>query len=108
GFITDPNLVDDPDLAQLISPITVNDCAVLEFDFVPNGDTLKFNFAFASEEYNEYVCGTVNDVFGFFISGPGINGPFTNNAENIALIPGTDVPVSINTLNNGTVGANGS
>jgi gliding motility-associated-like protein len=41
----------------------------------------------------------VNDVFGFFISGPGISGQ-----QNIALIPGTGVPVSINTLNNGTVG----
>lgn len=97
----------DPDLEILASPQLVNDAAVLEFDFIPNGDTLKFDFIFASDEYPEYVCG-VNDVFGFFISGPGFNGPFTNNAENIALVPGTSIPISINTVNNGNVGANGT
>ncbi|MBS1583819.1 MAG: choice-of-anchor L domain-containing protein [Bacteroidetes bacterium] len=96
---------DDADL-EILSGIDVNDAAVLEFDFIPTGDSLKFDFVFGSEEYPEYVCG-VNDAFGFFLSGPGINGPFTNNAINIALIPGTTVPISINTVNNGSVGANG-
>lgn len=97
----------DPDLDQL-SGVATHDAAILEFDFIPTGDSLKFNYVFGSEEYDEYVCGTVNDVFGFFLSGPGITGPFTNNAINIALVPGTQVPVSINTVNNGTVGTNGT
>ncbi|MFZ1666236.1 MAG: choice-of-anchor L domain-containing protein, partial [Flavobacteriales bacterium] len=96
----------DPDLDQL-SNVNTNDAAILEFDFVPTGDSLKFRYVFSSEEYDEYVCGTVNDAFGFFLSGPGITGPFTNNAINIALVPGTNVPVSINTVNNGSVGSNG-
>ena len=96
----------DPDL-DLLSGFSTNDRCVLEFDFIPTGDSLKFNYVFGSDEYNEYVCGTVNDVFGFFLSGPGINGPYTNNAINIALIPGTTTPVTINTVNNGTVGTNG-
>src|SRR5690606_1780277 len=75
---------------------------ILEFDFVPNGDSLMFRYVFASKEYPGYTCSSFNDAFGFFISGPGINGPFSNNAINIALIPGTDVPVAINTLNSGT------
>ncbi|HEY0977162.1 MAG TPA: choice-of-anchor L domain-containing protein [Flavobacteriales bacterium] len=99
--------VTDPDLEDL-SNVTINDAAVLEFDFVPTGDSIKFSFIFASEEYPEYVCGTVNDAFGFFLSGPGINGPFTNNAINLALIPGGSVPISINSVNPGTVGTNGS
>ena len=93
----------DPDLEQL-STFETNDAAILEFDFIPTGDSIVFNYVFASEEYNEYVCGTVNDAFGFFLSGPGINGPFSDNAENIAIIPGTNIPVTINTVNLGIPG----
>jgi hypothetical protein len=60
----------DADL-ELLSGVFTNDVAVLEFDFVPTGDSLKFRYVFSSEEYDEYVCGTVNDAFGFFLSGPG-------------------------------------
>ena len=96
----------DPDLTTL-SGVTTNDAAILEFDFIPSGDSISFRFVFASEEYPEYVCGTVNDVFGFFLSGPGITGPFQNNATNLALVPGGIVPISINTVNPGVSGANG-
>lgn len=91
-----------------ISTFGTNDAAILEFDFITTGDSVKFNYVFGSEEYNEYVCGSVNDAFGFFLSGPGIAGPFSNNAINLAEIPGTDIPVTINTVNNGTVGSNGT
>lgn len=95
----------DSDLDDLISPNETEDACIIEFDLTMSGDTLKFNYVFASEEYNEYVCGNVNDAFGFFISGPGINGPFSNNSKNIALIPNSGgIPVSINTVNNGQVG----
>ncbi|MBV6403871.1 MAG: hypothetical protein GFGODING_00618 [Flavobacteriales bacterium] len=93
----------DPDL-QLLSGVQISDASVLEFDFVPTGNAISFNFVFASEEYPEYVCNTVNDAFGFFLSGPGISGPYSNGAANIALIPGTGVPVTINTLNSGSSG----
>ncbi|MBL0315162.1 MAG: choice-of-anchor L domain-containing protein [Flavobacteriales bacterium] len=96
----------DPDL-MAITDDALNDWSIIEFDFVPLGDTLRFNYIWASEEYPEYSNGSVNDVFGFFISGPGINGTFTNNGVNIALIPGTDLPVSINNLNNGQDGVTG-
>ena len=99
--------VNDPDLDQL-STFDTNDAAILEFDFVPNGDSVVFRYVFSSEEYNEYVCGSVNDAFGFFLSGPGINGPFSDNAVNLAIIPGTNIPVTINTVNNGTSGSNGT
>ncbi len=96
----------DPDLAN-ITPNQVYDEAILEFDFIPSGDRIEFRYVFGSEEYNEYVCAGFNDAFGFFLTGPRQGGG-TYNAENIALIPGTNTPVAINTVNNGTVGANGS
>lgn len=97
----------DPDL-QAITPNQIYDEAILEFDFIPVGDSIKFRYVFSSEEYDEYVCGSVNDAFGFFLSGPGIAGPYTNGAENIAIIPGTTTAVSINTVNLGVSGANGN
>ncbi len=99
--------VNDPDLDQL-STFNTNDAAVLEFDFIPTGDSLSFSYSFGSDEYNEYVCGSVNDAFGFFLSGPGINGAYSNNAINLAIIPETDgTPVTINSVNNGSVGSAG-
>jgi PKD repeat protein len=91
----------DADLAVLSPGFEMHDASILEFDFIPQSDTLKFNYIFGSEEYPEYVSSPYNDVFGFFISGPGIAGPFTGGAENIALVPGTALPVAIDNVNNG-------
>jgi len=93
----------DSDLIQL-SGMSMLNAAKLEFDFETVNDTVSFRYVFASEEYPEYTCGTFNDAFGFFISGPGISGPYSNGAKNIALIPGTTTPVAINTVNMGTAG----
>ena len=43
----------DPDLAQLTS-FDVRRVSLLEFDFVPMGQEVSFNFIFASEEYPEF------------------------------------------------------
>jgi gliding motility-associated-like protein len=90
----------DPDLLELTNNIDIHDWAIIEFDFVPSGDTLTFNYVFASEEYIEFVNMGFTDVFAFFLSGPGINGAFSNNAINIALIPGTTIPVTVDNVNN--------
>lgn len=73
------------------------DAITLEFDFTVQSDFIQFNYVFASEEYPEYAPpnnSSFNDVFAFFISGPGITGE-----ENIALIPNTSTPVAINNIN---------
>jgi gliding motility-associated-like protein len=88
----------DPDLLLLSGNASINDAAVLEFDFIPIGDSIQFQFVFGSDEYLEFV-NSINDAFGFFLSGPNINGPYSNNSINIALIPNTTDPVTINTVN---------
>lgn len=78
------------------------DAAWIEFDFTPLADTIfASDFVFGSEEYPEYVQSGYNDAFGFFISGPGISGPYPNGAENIAWVPGTSTPITIDNVNNG-------
>ena len=83
----------DPDLDMIPGVLGTNDACVLEFDFTATSDTIRFNYSFGSEEYLEYV-GSFNDVFAFYISGPGIAG-----TDNMALIPGTATTVSINNVN---------
>ena len=87
----------DPEL-NAISTNTLYDAAILEFDFVPLSDTIKFRYVFGSEEYMEFAASSYNDVFGFFISGPNPSGGSYNN-QNIALIPNTTTPVTINNVN---------
>lgn len=83
----------DANLDSLISGFITQDAAVLEFDIVATEPTIEFKYVFGSEEYLEYVGSSFNDVFGFFI------GPVGGAMQNIAFIPDTDVPVSINNVN---------
>lgn len=72
------------------------DACVLEMDIIPTADTLSFNYVFGSEEYDEFVGSQFNDAFAFFITGKGIEGE-----RNLAVVPGTEIPVSVNTINHG-------
>jgi trimeric autotransporter adhesin len=89
-------------LATLAGATTYDAC-VLEFDMTSIGDTVSFNYQFGSEEYRNSVCGPYNDAFEFLISGPGITG-----SANMALVPGSTVPVAVNSVNNGVVGIYGT
>jgi len=82
----------DEDLNKYTTGFTY-DAAVLEFDFITEAENLVFNYVFASEEYLEYVGSKFNDVFGFFVSGPGIQ------KINIARLPDTGIPITINNVN---------
>lgn len=88
----------DADLTAL-STLTTFDACVLEFDFKASGDTVRFNYVFGSEEYTSYTCTDFNDVFGFLISGGAYVTP-----TNLALVPGTSIPVCINSVNCGPTG----
>jgi hypothetical protein len=87
-----PILPAQPGTALL--PGTTFDAAVLSFDFTTTTGGISFDYVFGSEEYPEFVNATntsglsVNDQFRFFIDG-----------ENIALVPSTSTPISIDTVN---------
>ena len=64
------------------------DATSLTVDFTPTNPQLAINYVFASEEYQEYVGSEFNDVFAFYVNG-----------VNCALTPGTNAPITINTVN---------
>ena len=78
----------DARLDALVAPEVTFDAAVLAFDVVPTADTISIRFVFASEEYNEFVDSSFNDVLAIFVNG-----------VNCATFDGR--PISVNTINAG-------
>jgi hypothetical protein len=70
------------------------DACRIEFDFSPSvSDTIRFTYVLASEEYPEYSNSGYTDRFLFLVSENG--GAYGN----IAFLPGTTIPVEINSVN---------
>ena len=99
-----------PLIGQSFSLSIVYDIAEVSFDFIALGDSLSFDFVFASEEYPNFVNSSFNDVFAFFLAGPGLTGPYAapseypNGAINIAVLPGSDppLPITVSSVNDQT------
>ena len=91
-----PNYYDET--IHQLAGMDVFDVAVLEFDFVPMSTEVEFSYVFGSEEYPEYVGFGYNDVFGFFVDGINPDGGLYVS-QNMALIPGTQLSVSIDNVN---------
>lgn len=99
-----------PLIGQSFSVSSVNDLCILEFDFEAGGDSISFNYVFGSDEYLTWVNSPYNDIFAFFLSGPGISGTyaspagFPDGAINIAQVPDSDppLPITISSVNNVT------
>ena len=104
----------DSDVQTLLAEMNsssnfINNLIVLEFDFEAASSDFSFDYVFASNEFPINTCSDDVDVFGFLLSGPGITGPYSSNAQNIALVPDANDPsvvtntsVSINSINSGT------
>lgn len=115
--VEEPNLLGlansvPPLIGQNFTVTSVNDIAILEFDFVPVSSYMSFKYVFASREYFAFENSQFNDVFGFFISGPNIAGPyfsppeFPNGSINIATFQsieanslGVDLPITVSSVN---------
>lgn len=87
---TDLGRVGDAELTQLAGYDTF-DAVTYTVTLVPAGDTLHVRYAFASEEYPEYVGSQFNDVMAVRVDG-----------EQCAFVPGTTAAVSVNTVNHQT------
>jgi hypothetical protein len=87
GVINGPNL-----------PVgTTRDAGVLQFNFtVANAGIFSFQYAFASDEYSEFVPGNqANDAFAFILKDL-----TAGTAINLATIGGS-TPITVKTVNNG-------
>ena len=76
----------------------------MSLTFEATGDSIRFNYVFGSDEYLTWVNTQYNDIFGFFLDGPGIDGPYANDAVNLAEVPDSDpqLPITISSVNNVT------
>jgi len=77
----------DTDLTALAGYET-RDAAAYQVTVIPRAPHLHVKYAFASEEYPEYVGDKYNDVMAVYVNG-----------HNCATVPGTGEPVSVNTIN---------
>ncbi len=106
----------DTDLDALVETDFSGDAAVLEFDIISsNSFVLQFQYVFASEEYPECLSSSLygdaagpNDVMGIFVS---TNRSGTQwiiaNSNDIALVPGTTLPVCVNSIHGAGTGNQG-
>jgi gliding motility-associated-like protein len=95
----------DADLDQTLG-INSTNATVLEFDFVPLTNYISFNYVFASNEYQSYFPCAFSDGFAFLIKEKGSS----NAYKNIAVLPGTSIPVSsenVHAITNTVIDANG-
>ncbi|MFA8451702.1 MAG: choice-of-anchor L domain-containing protein [Bacteroidales bacterium] len=100
---------DDPDLNKIANTNTYDGC-IIEFDFdhcYALGNMLKINYVFGTEEYGNTTHSKMhNDCMGIFFSAIKVlntefEGPFSNKAYNISIVPLTNDYVCIDNLNCG-------
>ena len=84
----------DGDLEAFIPGLNAgdtNNASIIEFEFVPVSNSMSFDFIFAAEEYGTFQC-TFTDAFAFLLTDS------SGNTTNLAIVPGTDDPVSVLTV----------
>ncbi len=87
----------DSDLEAIVlnatgTSMNSQDVTKLEFDFTAPYESINFNFLFASEEYGSFQC-FFSDAFAFLLTDT-----VTNQTVNLAVVPGTSMPISVITI----------
>lgn len=83
----------DSDLNTALNISNSLNTTVLEFDFIPLGNKISFDYIFSSEEYHGTATCTYSDGFAFLLKEVG-----TPNYQNLALIPNTNIPVKVTSV----------
>ncbi|WP_435412564.1 choice-of-anchor L domain-containing protein [Psychroserpens mesophilus] len=94
------NWPSDSDLETVLGISGTLNATSIEFDFLSTTNFISFDYILASEEYNTNFPCQYSDGFAFLIKRVGSTDPFVN----IALIPGTNIPVNTNTIHDEIVG----
>lgn len=95
-----PDWTTDPDLETALGITGTLNATSIEFDFTSVANQIQFNYILASEEYfGDFPC-NYSDGFAFLIKEAGTSNPYSN----IAVIPGTTIPVNTNTIHDDIVG----
>ncbi|MFL0354706.1 choice-of-anchor L domain-containing protein [Xanthomarina sp. GH4-25] len=90
----------DADLENALGITNTLNATSIEFDFISVSNQVQFNYILASEEYYaNYPC-EYSDGFAFLIKPTGSAVPY----QNVALVPGTSIPVNTNTVHEEVVG----
>lgn len=86
----------DNDLNTALGLSNSFNATVLEFDFIPQGNTISFDYQLSSEQYltnpTSNQC-NFTDGFAFLLREVG-----TTNYQNLAIVPGTNTPIKVNTV----------
>ncbi|MEM9679156.1 MAG: choice-of-anchor L domain-containing protein, partial [Bacteroidota bacterium] len=90
----------DPDLEAALGISNTLNATSIEFDFISISNQIQFNYILASEEYFANFPCQYSDGFAFLIREAGTNDPYTN----IAVVPGTNIPVNTNTVHDEIIG----
>src|SRR5690606_36243549 len=89
----------DSDLNQALNINNSINATILEFDFVPVGNKISFDYIFSSEEYHGTAPCQYSDGFAFLLKEVG-----SSTYENLAVIPGTNIPVKVTTVHPSILG----
>ena len=84
----------DNDLENTLGISNTYNATAISFNFISTGNQIAFNYILASEEYFANNPCDYADGFAFLIRPAGSGEPFTN----IALIPGTAIPVNTSNI----------
>lgn len=83
----------DADLNAALNITNSLNATVLEFDFIPLGNKISFDYIFSSEEYHGTATCTYSDGFAFLLKEVG-----SPTYQNLALIPNTSIPVKVTSV----------